>query len=371
MRKLKKIIGVANLGVILSFILVFNISAVKAADSSLRLAGAFEITTSDITQDINDRININIPGLNFSKITGEVDSEGYLYIPWIGQYIGAIYRYAMIAASILAVVMIIIEGAKIIVSAGGEMKTSGYKRIGQIVVGLIILWGSYAIMYNINPDLVSFRALKIKFVQTIPLGDEGNDPLVRDALNNSDTRACYDTPTCQTLCAAPEKTWPSVVEGMVAPNKVNKIPNNITGIIANNYSVKPELIAALKTVGETADGKGYKIRIGSGYRPLFNQIKLVCEKVQQGNYAALGIRVAWPGGSRHGLGIAIDVALVKDGKILTMSNDLINELEEIMRTGGFVRYCAEWWHFELGTAGTKSRPPDLKSYCPRPYAGER
>jgi len=46
---------------------------------------------------------------------------------------------------------------------------SGYKRIGQIAIGLVILWGSYAIMYNINPELVNFKALKVKYIEPIPL----------------------------------------------------------------------------------------------------------------------------------------------------------------------------------------------------------
>ncbi len=130
---------------------------------------ASKIVTESITKDLNDKISIKIPGLNFSNLTGEVDSEGYLNIPWIGQYISAVYNFGMVAASILAVIMIILQGVKIVTSGGGEGKTTGYKRITQIVVGLIILWGSYAALYTINPALVSFQALKIKYVEPISM----------------------------------------------------------------------------------------------------------------------------------------------------------------------------------------------------------
>jgi len=136
----------------------------KIVDMIFDVDAAGKITASDITKDINDRLQITIPGLNFSTLSSETDSKGYLRIPWIGEYLAAVYKYAMVAASILAVVMIIIEGTKIILSAGGEMKMSGYKRIGQIAIGLVILWGSYAIMYNINPELVNFKALKVKYI---------------------------------------------------------------------------------------------------------------------------------------------------------------------------------------------------------------
>ena len=35
---------------------------------------------------------------------------------------------------------------------------------------MVIAWGSYAILYNINPDLTSFKSLKVKYIdpQTVP-----------------------------------------------------------------------------------------------------------------------------------------------------------------------------------------------------------
>ena len=69
------------------------------------------------------------------------------------------------------------QGARVIISAGGEEKNAAYKRILQAVVGLFICWGSYAILYNINPDLVQFKALKVKYIERIPLIDVINEPL--------------------------------------------------------------------------------------------------------------------------------------------------------------------------------------------------
>ena len=110
-------------------------------------------------------IKVNIPKLNFSDAAQNVDEKGYLHLPWIGEYLTAIYQFAMAIASILAVIVIIIQGVRVIISAGGEEKNAAYKRIFQAFIGLLICWGSYAILYNINPDLVQFKALKIKYIE--------------------------------------------------------------------------------------------------------------------------------------------------------------------------------------------------------------
>ena len=159
----------------------------KAINFFLNPTAASKIEVTDITADIKDTLAIKIPGLDFSKLTSTLDEAGYLYIPWIGQYIAAMYKFAVAMASIVAVIVIIIQGARIIISGGGEEKTAGYKRIGQVLLGLMILWGSYAIMYTINPALVSFTALKIKYIEPQDLSSLDYDPTAD--LSNTDNSA--------------------------------------------------------------------------------------------------------------------------------------------------------------------------------------
>jgi|GEM_PF-2866356 len=113
-------------------------------------------------------LEIRLPGLEFSDLGKSTDDQGYLHIPWIGEFIKAIYNFGMAIVSIVAVVMIIMQGAKIIVS-GGESKVEAYKKIGQVAIGLVIAWGSYAILYTINPALVEFKALKVKYIEPVDL----------------------------------------------------------------------------------------------------------------------------------------------------------------------------------------------------------
>lgn len=128
------------------------------------------------------KLEINIPQLKFSDVTSTLDDLGYLHIPYIGEYISAIYKISMVLVSIIGVVMIIIVGVKITV-LGGEERVAGFKRIGQIVVGLSIAWGSYAILYNINPDLVNFQALKVQYIvkEDLVYPDDFSDPAYSSA----------------------------------------------------------------------------------------------------------------------------------------------------------------------------------------------
>lgn len=140
-------------------------------------------------------LNIKIPGLNFSDLAKEtITEEGgktYLNIPYIGEYLSVAYKVGLVLISIVGVVMIIITGIKIIVG-GGEGKAEGFKRIGQIMVGLLIGWGSYTMLSIVNPDLVSFKALRVQYIEPIPTPviDFGDDTLT-DA-DNADPKSPYE-----------------------------------------------------------------------------------------------------------------------------------------------------------------------------------
>ena len=106
----------------------------------------------------------------------------------------------------------------------------------------------------------------------------------------------------------------------------------------------------------------YNIHLISAFRPLTRQIEMVCDVLASGNeksIAGIGKAVAWPGGSNHGSGIAIDIMLKKGNLALTdptfnttnqqnpKYKDGAQILSQIMTEAGFVRYAKEIWHFEL------------------------
>lgn len=125
-------------------------------------------------------IVIRIPGLtnvftpaaevecpeNFSG----VDNVGCLAFPWIGQYISAIYVFAVYAATILAAIVIMVAGF-IWLTAGGNTNAIGSARsyIGGAIMGLILMLSSYTVLRLVNPDLVRFTALSIPVIKRVDI----------------------------------------------------------------------------------------------------------------------------------------------------------------------------------------------------------
>lgn len=145
-------------------------------------------TVDEIQEMIKTPVpRIKIPGLEFSgvpEIVEEMDDSGalnkYFYFPYLGEYLAAIYKYAVAATSILAVLVIIISGIQWMLP--GNLLTSGEgdqqqtinqskKRIVGAIVGLLLALGSYTILYNINPDLVNFKSLKVLYIKGQTVND--------------------------------------------------------------------------------------------------------------------------------------------------------------------------------------------------------
>ncbi|MEK7644655.1 MAG: hypothetical protein AAB390_05130, partial [Patescibacteria group bacterium] len=76
----------------------------------------------------------------------------------IGEFIKFMYRYSMWAATILAVMLVIISGVQWTASGGNsDMIGSAKKRIAGAVSGLILLAFAYTVLNTINPFLVNLR----------------------------------------------------------------------------------------------------------------------------------------------------------------------------------------------------------------------
>lgn len=108
-------------------------------------------------------LQINIPTVQFSNITKNGQQLG---IPFLAEYIAGVYKYAVAVVSIIAVVMIMVGGLRWMTAGGNASAISSAKEmISGAVIGLILLLGSYTVLYTINPDLVNFKALQVKLIQ--------------------------------------------------------------------------------------------------------------------------------------------------------------------------------------------------------------
>ncbi len=147
-------------------------------------AAAGKVTQEELEKIINvPQPRIKIPGLNFSDKdtviktlkdeTGPAGSGQYLSIPFLGEYLAALFRLAVVVASLLAVIFIIFAGFVWTTSGGSSTRIDSAKTmITRSITGLIIAVSSYVILFTINPELVQFRSLKILLIQGKDLGAE-------------------------------------------------------------------------------------------------------------------------------------------------------------------------------------------------------
>ncbi|MGE5392401.1 MAG: hypothetical protein ACM3NH_01525, partial [Candidatus Saccharibacteria bacterium] len=87
----------------------------------------------------------------------------------IGKIVVRLYTWALGAAGLLALLMVILGGFRIMTASGNAAAVSaGKEYIYGAVIGLALLLGSYLILSTINPDLVDFNLESINTLNAPP-----------------------------------------------------------------------------------------------------------------------------------------------------------------------------------------------------------
>lgn len=127
-------------------------------------------------------LQVNIPGLTFREATpesltrSEAGGRKYLQIPFLAEYIAAVYRYAVGVITIIAGLMLVVGGLLYMTSgASGNTALAKKLSVGS-VVSMILAISSYLILYVINPDLVRLRPIEVVYVEGIE-EEEDIDPI--------------------------------------------------------------------------------------------------------------------------------------------------------------------------------------------------
>ncbi len=147
-----------------------NSSSTNTSTSSTPASGL----TSSVTNKsiIVPTLNTPIPGLDLEKLSSSVQKskDGMIYTNMIGVYVNAVYRYALVIAAILGVLMLSISGFQYMTAGGNKGAVAKAKgRMEQTVFGLVILMAIYAIAFFIDPRLTRFLPLEIQSVEEIEL----------------------------------------------------------------------------------------------------------------------------------------------------------------------------------------------------------
>ncbi len=399
---------------------------IKPKDPSL-IGGYFEtsFSTPELISAVNEvnkvagapQPRINIPGLTFTNIddlkklsTIETGIDGaervYLNIPFLGEYLATLYRYAIVVIAIIAVPTIMNQGFKYILSAGDAEKINDVKkRLAQSFIGLLIAVGSYTLLYTLNPELVKFRNLKVLYnvEEAYPEPDEesgqGNLPADGNVSKKPENisemkKEQFGTGTkINSKWSDGWKIWNSMTteeQGKVlpylyvntgeCPSSQHLVSTHINHCNLAKKKLHSKVIPALKKATDLAEKEGFEICISSQYRTVTRQTQLwntgVVARFKQGDpkYPNNNGLIARPScKAPHNTGGAIDITMrtIKDKnvvvgyskaqkKLITPTIPLYEKvyfksgapgyyrliLEEIMRQGGWVRFCKEYWHFE-------------------------
>ena len=151
---------------------------------------------------VTPQLSVPIPGLTFQTAT---ISGGRLTSNQLGQYIAAMYRYAVAIVLMTAIIMTVYGGFRYLIGASlGDIK-AGKQIIQDAIVGMILVLGAYLILQTVNPDTIMFRPLVLTTVDAEDLnmttrndtgggeftaaasGDQTNCPLSNLAPSHADT----------------------------------------------------------------------------------------------------------------------------------------------------------------------------------------
>lgn len=133
-------------------------------------------------EQVKPTIQINIPTLRLSDVSARtVDGiPTDISIPWIGEYIAALYRWAVPVGAILATIVIMVAGVIWLTSGGAGSLSTAKEWITNAIIGLLLLVSSYVILNIINPDLVRLTALRVKIVHPTFISTENSISVVTD-----------------------------------------------------------------------------------------------------------------------------------------------------------------------------------------------
>ncbi len=113
-------------------------------------------------------------GIRFGDVVCQNTLEGGFSctVSWIGDYISYIYKYGLSVAGILAALMLMGGGVIWLTSGGDAGKVGKAKKIiVSSITGLLILFSTYLILYQINPELVKLKPITVGYKSDGIVGD--------------------------------------------------------------------------------------------------------------------------------------------------------------------------------------------------------
>jgi len=141
--------------------LAFKLSDFQTKKTSVSTSG----DSNDNFQPLLLQLNVDIPNL---ALTTPEKVDQSVAVPYLGQYIQALYKFLIGVSLIAAALMIVVGGFKYVMAATGAKVESAKQMIIDALMGLVIILGAYAILANINPNLTKLPSLYVPYIQGVP-----------------------------------------------------------------------------------------------------------------------------------------------------------------------------------------------------------
>ncbi len=121
-------------------------------------------------------LNVAIPG--FDGFTPPTKVGDTVSVNFLAEYINAVYGWALSAAALVAVVMMMLGGLQYVLSRGKSKYIEKAKtRITNAITGLVLLLAAYEIAYVIDPNTVRLKSLAVRTVDMVEwVQDSGDTP---------------------------------------------------------------------------------------------------------------------------------------------------------------------------------------------------
>lgn len=107
-------------------------------------------------------LGVPIPGFEFTPAN---ETDDGIQIPYMAEYVNAIYRYMTAIVLVIAIVMIVYGGFRYLLAATPMHVSDGKKIITDALIGMVLVLSAYVILNTINPQLTRFQPLVL---QNIP-----------------------------------------------------------------------------------------------------------------------------------------------------------------------------------------------------------
>lgn len=268
-----------------------------------------------------------VPIGKLSTLTPVDCSEGTCEVPFLAQYISAIYTYGLSIAGVLGVLMLMAAGLLWMVSGGDSSKATKAKQlIAGSVLGLTLLLGLTLFLNFINPDLSKNKVISLESIGRIEIEPE----------EDTDIMEIGGVTIYEEGCKAAKKGDLSVCREIA-----NRVPLGTidapgkNGIVKVNSTVYQEYLAAMDCVSKKNGGRSLFV-INEAFRSATKQI-LYKEKWPN--------KSATPCCSNHSSAIAMDINRI-DGTPMSWEYNESSGLRECMNANSlYANLKKEPWHW--------------------------